>query len=59
MSDESKVVVYLLEKRPDGTVAHIGNSYECAVDEAVYLIEQKEAKAEHAPIGVVPPEWLE
>lgn len=50
------VLVYLIEKRPDGTLG-IGNSHECPRSEAKSLIEAEEAKHPEHPIGIVPPDW--
>lgn len=50
------VTVYLIEKRPDGTLG-VGNSHECPQSEAVLMIEAGEAKAPEHPIGVVPDDW--
>ena len=51
------VTVYLVETNPDGS-KRIGNSDEVPVDEAISMIEADEAKSEHLPRGIVPPEWI-
>lgn len=57
------VTIYELIMRPDGkggeTPAGLGNSRECSLEEAVFLIEEKKATSGTHPIGIVPPTWLE
>lgn len=48
-----KVLIYYLELLQDGTY-RIGNSDEVSRDDATFLIKNKEAKHESAPIGIVP-----
>lgn len=52
------VTVYELVKESNGQVVGIGNSQEVEIEHAVELIKLLVVKAEHAPIGVVPAEWM-
>lgn len=53
---EKLVIVFELLDLPDGTIG-IGNSREVEIEEAILLIEQRQAKSAFCPIGVVPEEW--
>lgn len=56
MNDET-VTVYELDELPDGTL-RVGNSYECPVEEALMLVDQRKAKFPDASIGVVPERFV-
>lgn len=51
--EDTKVTVYELEEMPNGR-RRIGNSIEVPLEEALMLVEQKQAKFPDAPIGHVP-----
>jgi len=57
MRPSVKVVVQHLEKLPDGTIG-LGNIYEMDKEAAIRAVRLRTHKAESAPIGVVPSEWI-